>query len=162
MRKYGKFPRALALLLAVGAMAFSLPPAASAGPTQRSTYEIQFSTEPDPCSGEVLYGTAVIKEIIHITENANGYHQVNQMVIDGTAFGEISGTQYEFHEVYLNEFNYQNRSECQIEQTVPITFRYIAKGSADNWTVKALYHTTVGLECNVPSYIDSVRADCKG
>lgn len=162
MRKYSKFPRALALLVAVGAMAFSLPSATSAGETIHSTYTMQFSTDINPCSGEMLIGTAVVKEITHITENANGYHQVSHIVFDGKAVGEISGTQYEFHEVYVNEFNYQNSSECQIEQTVPMSFRFIARGGADNWTVKALYHTTVGQDCKVTSYIDEARADCRG
>lgn len=163
MRRFHKFPRALALLVAVSGLAFSLSPVkASAGQTIRSTYTVQFSTEPNPCSGEMLIGTAVVKEIIHITENANGYHQVNQIVFDGTAIGEVSGTQYEFHEVYVNEFNYQNRSECQIEQTTPITFRFITSGSTDNWTVKALYHTTVTLDCKVTAFVENARIECQG
>ena len=163
MRKFVKYPRTIALLFAISAVAFSLPSsAATAGQTIRSTYTIQFSTEANPCSGEVLVGTAVVKEIIHITENANGYHQVNQIVFDGTAIGETTGTQYEFHEVYVNEFNYQNRSECQIEQTTPITFRFITSGNTDNWTVKAIYHTTVTLDCKVTAFVDNARIECQG
>ena len=163
MRKSYKFPRALVLLIAISGLALSLPPVnASAGRTIRSTYTTPFITEPNPCSGEVLIGTAVVKEIIHITENANGYHQVNQIVFDGTAIGEVSGTQYEFHEVLVNEFNYQNRSECQIEQTTPVTFRFITSGATDNWTVKALYHTTVTLDCKVTAFVDNARIECQG
>ncbi len=162
MRRFAQFPRALAIVLAVGALAFSLPATTSAGQTIRNTYTVPFSTEPNPCSGEVLAGTMTVKEIIHITENSNGYHQVNQMVVDGTAIGEVSGTQYEFHEVYVNEFNYQSRSECQIEQTTPITFRFLTSGATDNWTVKALFHTTVTPDCKVTAFVDNARVECRG
>ena len=162
MRKFIKFPRVLALLFALSALTLPLPSAAAAGQTIRNNYTIQFSTEPNPCSGEVLIGTARVKEIIHTMENANGYHQVNQIVFDGTAIGETSGAQYEFHEVYVNEFNYQSRSECQIAQTTPVTFRFITAGASDNWTVKALFHTTVTLDCKVTASVDNARTECRG
>lgn len=164
MRKSIKFPHALVLLVALSTLVFPLPSTAAApvGQTIRTTYTQQFSTEPNPCTGEVLVGTATVKEIIHITENSTGYHQVNQIVFDGTAIGEVSGTQYEFHEVYMNEFNYQNRSVCQIEQTTPITFRFITSGATDNWTVKALFHTTVTPDCKSTATIDNARVECQG
>jgi hypothetical protein len=112
----------------------------------------------NPCNGENVAFTGVDHFTAHITLSNNGrFHIDTHDNIHVTATGDQGNT-------YLG--NQEDHSEVNglvgVEQTAPLTFSEITKGSAANFEVHAVFHITVKPDGTITSFVNSFTSSCRG
>ncbi len=145
----------VACLLTVGAMGLTLR--GRAGVVTNIDIPISGSVF-NPCNGENVAFAGVDHFTAHITLSNNGrFHIDTHDNIHVTATGDQGNT-------YVG--NQEDHSSLNglvgVEQTAPLTFSEITKGSAANFEVHAVFHITVKPNGTITSFVNSFTSSCRG
>jgi hypothetical protein len=112
----------------------------------------------NPCNGETVTFTGVDHFTAQVTLNgAGGFHSDFHDNIHVTATGD-QGNSYEGNQ----EDNGPLNGRVAMEQTLPLTFSEISKGSAPNFEVHALQHITVNANGTVTVFFSTFTSSCRG
>jgi hypothetical protein len=146
------FPPLVAILFAL-----ALVTPASAATVINQDIPFSFSTV-NPCNGENVAFSGVLHFTAHLTFGSNGnVNSANHQNMHVTGVGD-QGNTYVGNQETNNVFN----SQIGVEQTSMLSFPSISKGSAPNFQVHAIVHTTINPNGTLTAFVDHFTATCQG
>ena len=115
----------------------------------------------NPCNGETVTFTGVDHFTAHVTlDSSGGFHSDFHDNIHVTGTGD-QGNLYEGNQED-NSPTHISGNNLGAEQTLPLTFSEIAKGSAPNFEVHALQHITINANGTVTVAFSNFTSSCRG
>jgi hypothetical protein len=114
----------------------------------------------NPCNGENVTFTGVDHFTAHVTfDSSGGFHADFHDNIHVTGTGD-QGNSYEGNQEDNGPINISGHGAE--EETEPLSFSEIAKGSAPNFVEHVLLHITFNANGTVTAFVDNFTASCRG
>jgi hypothetical protein len=112
---------------------------------------------PNNCNGDVIMMQAKWHIISAATfDGAGGAHLKFHINVQGQGTEPVSGTIYVANETINDELNLS----FGVEETSPVHYNLIAKGTAPNQVLEADFHITITPNGDVTSYHNNFRIMC--
>ena len=137
-------------------------PRAAAAQTQTVVFDTPYHSEvflacANGGAGEEVHSFGTIHRVIHVTENANGFHltlHANPQNVTGT--GEITGDTYQARGTFTGQ---QNNVIPGTTVSIHDTFFLVGPGPDNNLKITTTYHLTINAngEITTESGTDSIE-----